>query len=133
MSSDFGTILDGSKIKARRRLFMTTTPHYYARQQAAGRQGGGLRVRRVPHNTSAADSMTAFRPLPPWHATKLVDYLATDHPRATSRLRRYGHHATTVAGTGPRGKRYSVPLDWRQPLAMGTFYDTILASILHRG
>ena len=28
------------------------------------------------------------------------------------------------------GQRYAVPLDWSQPLAMGTFYETIMKPAL---
>ena len=35
-----------------------------------------------------------------------------------------------AAATAQKGQRYAVPLDWSQPLAMGTFYDTIFRPAL---
>lgn len=69
-------------------------------------------------------------PLPPWLAKRMADYLADGHPRANeptaplwpSRKNGGGHRAV--------GQRYAVPLDWSQPLALGTFYDTILKPAL---
>lgn len=68
-------------------------------------------------------------PLPPWLSEKMRAYLA-DHPRADepnaplwpSRKNGGGHRAA--------GERYAVPLDWSQPVFMGTFYESILKPAL---
>ncbi|OAN40337.1 tyrosine-type recombinase/integrase [Mycolicibacterium iranicum] len=69
-------------------------------------------------------------PLPPWLATKLADYLATDHPRADEPTAPLWPSRNNGGGYRAKGERYAVPLDWSQPLAMGTFYDTILKAAL---
>jgi integrase len=69
-------------------------------------------------------------PLPPWLATKLADYLATDHPGATEPTAPLWPSRKNGGGYRAEGVRYAVPLDWSQPLAMGTFYDTILKPAL---
>ena len=69
-------------------------------------------------------------PLPPWLAERMRSYLADEHPRATepnaplwpSRKNGGGHRAA--------GERYAVPFDWSQPIAMGTFYETIFRPAL---
>ena len=69
-------------------------------------------------------------PLPPWLAERMADYLATEHPRGdepTAPLWPSTQERRRVPG---EGERYAVPLDWSQPLAMGTFYDTILKPAL---
>lgn len=69
-------------------------------------------------------------PLPPWLATKLADYLADDHPRANEPTAPLWPSCNNGGGYRAKGQRYAVPLDWSQPLAMGTFYDTILKAAL---
>ena len=60
---------------------------------------------------------------------RMADYLADDHPRAAEPTAPLWPSATTAAGTARR-ERYAVPLDWSQPLALGTFYDTIVKPAL---
>ena len=69
-------------------------------------------------------------PLPPWLATKMADYLADDHPRANEPTAPLWPSRNNGGGYRAKGQRYAVPLDWSQPLAMGTFYDTILKPAL---
>lgn len=69
-------------------------------------------------------------PLPPWLAEKLRDYLANDHPRADEPTAPLWPSRKNGGGYRPKGGRYAVPLDWSQPLAMGTFYDTIMKPAL---
>jgi integrase len=69
-------------------------------------------------------------PLPPWLARKLADYLGTDHPRANEPTAPLWPSRNNGGGYRAKGERYAVPLDWTQPLAMGTFYDTILKPAL---
>lgn len=69
-------------------------------------------------------------PLPAWLAERMAEYLRDIHHRSDepsaplwpSRKNGGGHRAT--------GQRYAVPLDWSAPLAMGTFYDTIMKPAL---
>ncbi|WP_413783627.1 tyrosine-type recombinase/integrase [Mycolicibacterium chubuense] len=69
-------------------------------------------------------------PLPPWLARRMADYLATDHPRADEPTAPLWPSRKNGGGYRPAGERYAVPLDWSQPLALGTFYDTILKPAL---
>jgi integrase len=69
-------------------------------------------------------------PLPPWLAERMADYLATDHPRADESDASLWPSRNNGGGYRAKGERYAVPLDWSQPLAMGTFYDTILKAAL---
>jgi integrase len=69
-------------------------------------------------------------PLPPWLAERMADYLATDHPRANEPTAPMWPSRNNGGGYRAKGERYAVPLDWSQPLAMGTFYDTILKPAL---
>jgi hypothetical protein len=43
-----------------------------------------------------------------------------------SRLRTCGLSRKNGGGYRRERQRYAVPLDWPQPLAIGTFYDTIM-------
>ncbi len=69
-------------------------------------------------------------PLPPWLAMKLSVYLADDHPRPKEPTAPLWPSRNNRGGYRAKGKRYAVPLDWSQPLAMGAFYDTILKPAL---
>jgi integrase len=69
-------------------------------------------------------------PLPAWLAGRMADYLTTDHPRANESTAPLWPSRNNGGGYRAKGERYAVPLDWSQPLAMGTFYDTILKPAL---
>ena len=69
-------------------------------------------------------------PLPPWLAERMADYLATDHHRANEPTAPLWPSRNNGGGYRARGERYAVPLDWSRPLALGTFYDTILKPAL---
>lgn len=69
-------------------------------------------------------------PLPPWVAERMADYLATDHPRAEEPTAPLWPSRNNGGGYRAKGERHAVPLDWSQPLAMGTFYDTIFKPAL---
>lgn len=68
-------------------------------------------------------------PLPGWLAAKMATYLAK-HPRADEPTAPLWASRKNGGGYRATGQRYAVPLDWSQPLAMGTFYDTILKPAL---
>lgn len=68
-------------------------------------------------------------PLPPWLATKMADYLA-EHPRADEPTAPLWPSRRNGGGYRAEGQRYAVPLDWSQPLALGSFYDTIMKPAL---
>ena len=68
-------------------------------------------------------------PLPPWLSAKLGDYLA-EHPRRDEPSAPLWPSRKNGGGYRAAGQRYAVPYDWTQPLAMGTFYDTILKPAL---
>lgn len=69
-------------------------------------------------------------PLPPWLAERMADYPADDHPRSDEPTAPLWPSRNNGGGYRAKGERYAVPLDWSQPLAMGTFYDTILKPAL---
>ena len=69
-------------------------------------------------------------PLPPWLAGRMADYLAETHPHADEPNAPLWPSRRNGGGYRATGERYAVPLDWSQPLAMGTFYDTILKPAL---
>ncbi|UJL28866.1 site-specific integrase [Mycolicibacterium vanbaalenii] len=69
-------------------------------------------------------------PLPPWLARRMADYLAEVHPRANEPTAPLWPSRKNGGGYRAAGERYAVPLDWSQPLALGTFYDTILKPAL---
>lgn len=68
-------------------------------------------------------------PLPGWLAGKMADYLA-EHPRRHEPTAPLWPSRKNGGGYRAKGQRYAVPLDWSQPLAMGTFYDTIFKPAL---
>jgi integrase len=68
-------------------------------------------------------------PLPPWLAARIADYLAA-HPRGGEPTAPLWPSRKNGGGCRATGERYAVPLDWSQPLAMGTFYDTIVKPAL---
>ncbi|MGW5522710.1 tyrosine-type recombinase/integrase [Gordonia sp. NPDC003950] len=68
-------------------------------------------------------------PLPPWLAEKLRQYVAA-HPRANEPSAPLWPSRKNGGGYRAKGTRYAVPLDWTQPVFMGTFYDTILKPAL---
>lgn len=68
-------------------------------------------------------------PLPGWLAERMVKYLA-GHPRAAEPTAPLWPSRKNGGGYRAEGARYAVPLDWSQPLAMGTFYDTIMKPAL---
>jgi integrase len=72
-------------------------------------------------------------PLPPWLAERMAGYLATDNPRASEPTAPLWPSRKNGAGYREQGARYAVPLDWSQPLAMGSFYDTIMKPALEAG
>lgn len=63
--------------------------------------------------------------MPAWLAERMADYLA-EHPRAHDLTAPLWPSRRNGGGYRAAGQRYAVPLDWSQPLAMGSFYDTIL-------
>ena len=69
-------------------------------------------------------------PLPPWLAERMADYLTDDHQRANEPTAPLWPSRHNGGGYRAKGERYAVPLDWSQPLAMGTLYDTILKPAL---
>ncbi|MBM7369073.1 site-specific integrase [Gordonia hydrophobica] len=69
-------------------------------------------------------------PLPPWLAAKLATYLNEVHPHAHNPTAPLWPSRQNGGGYRPKGERYAVPHDWTQPLAMGTFYDTIMKPAL---
>nr|WP_237023303.1 tyrosine-type recombinase/integrase [Mycolicibacterium tokaiense] len=92
---------------------------------------GGVWITGNPKSKRSRRSV----PLPPWLAERMRTYVAgtgivpahgrPDEPSAPlwpSRKNGGGYRA--------EGHRYAVPLDWSQPLAMGTFYNTILKPAL---
>ncbi len=67
--------------------------------------------------------------LPPWLVEPMADYL-TAHPRADDPTAPLWPSRKNGGSYRPSGERYVVPHDWSQPLAMGTFYETIFKPAL---
>jgi len=63
-------------------------------------------------------------PLPDWLAEQMAEYLET-HPRVDEPMAPLWPSRKNGGSFRPVGERYVVPHDWSQPLAMGTFYQTI--------
>lgn len=87
---------------------------------------GGQWVTGTPKSKKSRRTVS----LPPWLATKLAEYLAETHPRAAEPTAPLWPSRKNGGGYRAEGARYAVPLDWSQPLAMGTFYDTIMKPAL---
>jgi integrase len=68
-------------------------------------------------------------PLPDWLADRMANYLA-EHPRADEPTAPLWPSRKNGGGYRAQGQRYAVPLDWSEPLAMSTFYDTIMKPAL---
>ncbi|WP_460356529.1 tyrosine-type recombinase/integrase [Mycobacterium sp. ZZG] len=68
-------------------------------------------------------------PLPDWLAERMIDYL-TEHPRAGELTAPLWPSRKNGGSYRTKGQRYTVPLDWSRPPAMGTFYDTIMKPAL---
>ena len=87
---------------------------------------GGQWVTGTPKSKKSRRSV----PLPPWLATKLADYLTDTHSRAEEPTAPLWPSRKNGGSYRPKGQRYAVPLDRTQPLAPGTFYDTIMKPAL---
>lgn len=68
-------------------------------------------------------------PLPDWLADRMANYLA-EHPRADELTAPLWPSRKNGGGHRGEGRRYAVPLDWSEPLAMGAFYDNIFRPAL---
>lgn len=81
-----------------------------------------------------ADTLKSVRsrrdvPLPPWLATRLVDYLANMHPRsAETRAPLWPNRALGAARR--RGCRAVASLDFTEPCDMGAYYKNLLKPAL---
>lgn len=69
-------------------------------------------------------------PLPQWLAERVFAYLRDVHPRGDEAVAPLWPSRKNGGGYRAKGERYAVPHDWSQPLAMGTFHDTILKPAL---
>jgi integrase len=113
-------------------LVFTPGPKCSVKVQQTKDRKGGQWVTGTPKSKKSRRTV----PLPPWLATKLADYLANTHPHGDRTSADYDASAPlwpsrkNGGGYRAQGQRYAVPLDWCQPLAMGTFYDTILKPAL---
>lgn len=87
---------------------------------------GGRWVTKPPKSARSRRTV----PLPGWLAAKLADYLATEHPRAIEPDAPLWPSRKNGGGYRAKGARYSVPLDWSQPLHTGTFLDTVFKPAL---
>lgn len=68
-------------------------------------------------------------PLPPWLAERMHDYLANEHPRSDEPNAPLWPSRTT-GGSRTKGEKAIAPLDWSQPVAFSTFYETIFRPAL---
>lgn len=109
---------------------------------------------RTEWTTSTPKSRRSKRvvPLPPWLAVRMYAYLhggsdalgpglskaigakfsdpALRHPRSAEPTAPLWPSRKNGGGYRRAGQRYAVPLDWSQPIAMGTFYETIFRPAL---
>ena len=60
----------------------------------------------------------------------MADYFTGTHPRAAEPTAPLWPSRRNGGGYRREGERYAVPLDWAQPLALGSFYDTIMKPAL---
>ncbi|MGB0971073.1 MAG: tyrosine-type recombinase/integrase [Mycobacterium sp.] len=105
---------------------------------ADGAIDGKVHVRRTKERKSGEWSVGTPKskagrrrvPLPAWLAERMADYLATDHPRGDDPTAPLWPSRKNGGSFRPEGQRYTVPHDWSQPLAMGTFYETIFKPAL---
>lgn len=94
------------------------------KQTPAGRQW----VTSTPKSKRSKRSVA----LPPWLAARMHAYLfgdvadcAIQHPRSAEPTAPLWPSRQNCGGLRQPGQRVAVPFDWSQPMAMGTFYDTI--------
>ncbi|MFD3461657.1 tyrosine-type recombinase/integrase [Nocardia fluminea] len=85
--------------------------------------------------TSTPKSKRSKRPvaLPPWLVARMHAYLFGDdavHPRSAEPTAQLWPSRQNCGGLRLAGQRVAVPFDWSQPMAMGTFYDTIFKPAL---
>ncbi|PXW25150.1 UNVERIFIED_CONTAM: site-specific recombinase XerD [Williamsia faeni] len=113
-----------------RDLEFTTAPGQDTRCVVAVRRTkdrtGGRWVTSTPKSRRSRRSV----PLPAWLAERLRQYLAADHPRAHEAEAPLWPNRRNGGGHRTAGQRYAVPLDWSQPLELGTFFETVLAPAL---
>ena len=57
-------------------------------------------------------------------------FLIDEHPHADDPAAPLWPSRTNGGGFRAAGERYAVSFDWSQPIAMGTFYDTIFRPAL---
>lgn len=103
------------------------------RYDGSGPVAGLVQVRRTKDrkggewHTGTPKSRRSRRsvPLPPWLAQQLMNYLA-EHPRSQDPTAPLWPSRKNGGGYRAQGQRYPVPYDWSQPIAMGTFYETIM-------
>ncbi|MBU8819900.1 site-specific integrase [Mycolicibacterium goodii] len=69
-------------------------------------------------------------PLPAWLAERMAGYLRDVHRRPHEPSAPLWPNRKNGGGYRAKGERYPVPLDWSEPVAIGTFYDTILKPAL---
>jgi hypothetical protein len=89
---------------------------------------GGEWVTGTPKSKRSRRSV----PLPPWLAERMHTYVNGEHPRADEPTAPLWPSRKNGGGYRAKGERYVVPLDWSQPIAMGSFYDTIMKPALER-
>lgn len=124
------------KVHVRRTKERKTVPT--AAPSSTDRQTGPHTRRQWVTGTLKSKRSRRTVPLPPWLAARLHAYLyggagsdpAVRHPRADDPAAPLWPSRKNGGGHRKAGKRYAVPHDWSQPLAMGTFYDTIMKPAL---
>lgn len=94
---------------------------------------GGAWVTGTPKSKRSKRSVA----LPPWLAARMHAYLFAEdpnraivHPRSAEPTAPVWPSRQNCGGLRLRGQRVAVPFDWSQPMAMGTFYDTIMKPAL---
>lgn len=107
-------------------LVFSPGPRCSVKVQRTKDRKGGVWVTGTPKSKKSRRTV----PLPEWLAERMADYLADGHKRADEPTAPLWPSRKNGGGYRATGARYAVPLDWSQPLALGTFYDTILKPAL---
>ncbi|MFE3360710.1 tyrosine-type recombinase/integrase, partial [Streptomyces californicus] len=94
---------------------------------------GGEWVTGTPKSKRSKRSVA----LPPWLAARMHTFLfgedpnrAVQHPCSAEPTAPVWPSRQNCGGLRLPGQRVAVPFDWSQPMAMGTFYDTIMKPAL---
>lgn len=111
-------------------LQITTRPGEPARAIVHVRRTKGRKEGQWVTGTPKSKKSRRTVPLPAWLAERMAGYLQDVHRRPHESSAPLWPNRKNGGGYRAKGERYAVPLDWSEPVAIGTFYDTILKPAL---